>query len=215
MTPVAVKAVSDWELDVLAIPFGARDSDGQYFDANTDIMDSAFGTPLIVYQHGIEQGAKEYQSRPVIVGKSVPGTLNKQADGWHVRVILDKAVKYAKAIMDAAYKRMVAVSSGSIAHLARLEINGKAEQYHKDKPGRIAVWPLAEISLWELGNGNAKPASQFAMALPAMKAMYRDAGVPFPDVDTGGGSSCADEAAKRARVEKIVEEAKQYLQKGV
>lgn len=214
LMPAAVKAVGDWELDVLAIPFGARDSDGQYFDANTDIMDSAFGTPLIVYQHGIEQGAKEYQSKPVIVGKSVPGTLVKQADGWHIRVILDKAAKYAKAIMEAAYKRMVAVSSGSIAHLARLEVNGKTMQYHKDKPGRIAVWPLAEISLWELGNGNVKPASQFAFALPAMKAMYREAGIPFPDVDTGGGSPCADEAARRAWVKEVVEKTKRYLQKG-
>ncbi len=32
----AIKAVGDWELDVLAIPF-SKDTDGQWFDENTDI----------------------------------------------------------------------------------------------------------------------------------------------------------------------------------
>ena len=35
----AVKAVGDWEIEILAIPFGDVDSDGQYFDADTDIME--------------------------------------------------------------------------------------------------------------------------------------------------------------------------------
>lgn len=197
-----VKAVGDWELDVLAIPFGSTDSDGQYFDENTDIMPDAFSTPLIAYQHGIEQGAKAYQEKPVVLGKVVPGSLTKQTDGWHVRVILNKAIKQAKDIMDAAWKGLVSVSSGSIAHLARLDIGGKMHMYDKRKPGRIAVWALAEVSLWEKGNGNVAPANRFAYALPAMKAIYRDAGIPFPDVvaiDTDGVSG-AEEAAKRARI---------------
>lgn len=195
-----VKAVGDWELDVLAIPFNSKDSDGQWFDENTDIMHDTFTTPLIVYQHGIKQGAKGMEDKPIVVGKAVPGTLTKQHDGWHVRVILDKAIKVAKDIYEAAKRGFAAVSSGAISHLARLDIGGRLIPYEKDRPGRIAVWSLAEISLWEMGNGNVSPANRFAVALPAMKAIYRDAGVPFPDISkTDGGLPEADEAAKRAR----------------
>src|SRR3990167_4455113 len=102
----AVKAVGDWELDVLAIPFNSKDSDGQGFDENTDIMHEAFNTPLAVYQHGVKQGAKALQDKLIIVGKTQAGTLEKKADGWHIRVILDKAVAVAKGLMDAAKQGM-------------------------------------------------------------------------------------------------------------
>lgn len=203
---VAIKAIGDWELDVLAVPFGGRDSDGQWFDDRTDIMAEQFQTPLIVYQHGIKQGAMELDEKPVIVGRAVPGSLTKKLDGWHIRVILDKTIQVAKDIMEAARKGIAAVSSGSIAHLARLD-HGKLIQYEKNRPGRIAVWPLGEISLWERGNGNVEPANRFAMALPAMKAMYREAGVPFPELDTGGGGE-AEKVNRRARVEKILKDIK-------
>lgn len=212
---IAVKAVSDWELDVNAVPF-SMDSDNQSFDERTDIMPDAFSTPLVAYQHGIAQGAKSFQEKPIVLGKVVPGSLTKQADGWHVRVILDKAIKQARDIMEAVKRGMVAVSSGSIAHLARLDIGGKLQMYDKNKPGRIAVWPLAEISLWEMDNGNVKPANRFAYALPAMKAIYRDAGLAFPDVasDTNGESpEASHDAVKRARVAAIKARTKQLLQK--
>jgi hypothetical protein len=210
-----IKAVGDWELDVLAIPFGAKDSDGQWFDENTDIMPDAFSTPLAVYQHGVSQGAKSLQDKLIIVGKTKAGSLVKKSDGWHIRIILDKALAIAKGLMDAAKRGMIAVSSGSISHLARLDIGGKNIMYEKDKPGRIAVWPFAEISLWERGNGNMQPANHNAVALPAMKAMYRDAGLPFPDIssNTHGVLSDAQKAAKRAKVRDIKETSKQILKK--
>ena len=216
---MAVKAVGDWELDVTPIPFGSSsnsDSDKQWFDQSTDIMHEAFSTPLIVYQHGVKQGAKGIQEKPLVIGKAVPGSLEKRADGWHVRVILNKAMKIAKDIMDAARKGLVAVSSGSVSHLARLDVGGKLIPYEKDRPGRIAVWGLAEISLWERGNGNYQPSNQFAVALPVMKAMYRDAGVPFPDVKpnfTDGSLSEADKATKDARKAEVIQTAKTYLAK--
>ena len=214
---MAVKAVGDWELDVLAIPFGSVDSDGQWFDASTDIMHEAFTTPLIVYQHGVAQGARSIQDRPQVIGKAKPGSLEKRGDGWHVRVILDKSIKAAKDIMDAAWKGLVAVSSGSIAHLARLDIGGKMIPYEKNRKGRIAVWGLAEVSLWEKGNGNAQPANQFAVAMPVMKAIYRDAGVPFPDLTnhnfTDGSLSEAEKATKDARKAEVIQKAKAYLEK--
>lgn len=212
----AVKAVGDWELDVLAIPFGSVDSDGQWFDASTDIMHEAFSTPLVVYQHGVKQGAKEFQDRPAVIGKAVPGSLEKRGDGWHVRVILDKTIKMAKDIMDAAYKGLVAVSSGSVSHLARLDVGGKLMQYEKNKKGRIAVWGLAEISLWEKGNGNFEPANRHAIALPVMKAMYREAGLPFPEIKpndftNGGEPEASTDAASRAWKAEVLKQTKLIL----
>ena len=209
---LAVKAIGDWELDVLAIPFNSKDSDGQWFDENTDIMHEAFSTPLAVYQHGVKQGAKSLQDKLIVVGKTQAGTLEKKSDGWHIRLILDKAVEVTKGMMEAAKRGMLAVSSGSISHLARLEVGGKRMMYEKNRPGRIAVWPFAEISLWEKGNGNMNPANQFAVALPAMKAIYRDAGLQFPDINvenTDGDLPDADETAvKRARIR---QQARAYL----
>lgn len=209
-----VKAVGDWELDVTPVPFTGKDSDGQWFDPLTDIMHEAFQTPLIVYQHGIKQGAKGLQDKPMVIGKTIPGSLEKQADGWHLRVVLNKALKVAKDIMEAAKRGMVAVSSGSISHLARLEVNGKLIQYEKNRPGRIAVWALGEVSLWERGNGNVSPASPFAIAMPVMKAMYRDAGLVFPDIpNIEGDLSEAEKVANRARIEVIQNKAKTILKR--
>ena len=212
----AVKAVADWELDITATPFNSRDSDGQWFDDKTDIMESAFNTPVVLYQHGIKQGAKGFQEYPIVVGKTIPGSLQKLPDGWHIRVILDKAKKMARDIMDAVKNHTAAVSSDSISHLARLEVNGKLIQYEKNKPGRIAVWPLAGVSLWEKGNGNFQPANPLAMALPAMKAIYREAGLPFPDIDTSGANygvplKKMERTEKRTQVEKVKAESAKIL----
>lgn len=211
---IAIKAVGDWELDVLAIPFGSKDSDGQWFDENTDIMDEAFTTPLVIYQHGVKQGARQFEGKPVVLGSSVQGSLEKRADGWHVRVILNRALKQAKDIMEAAWKGLVAVSSDSISHLARLDTGTKIIPYEKNRPGRITVWPLAGFSLWEKGNGNFQPANHSAIAMPAMKAIYREAGLAFPEIKSDDVLPEAEQAAKRARIQGIIEKSKSILQKG-
>jgi hypothetical protein len=217
---MAVKAVGDWELDVTPVPFGStaqKDSDGQWFDHTTEIMHEVYDKPLVIYHHGIEQGGRGYQGKLVVVGKSVPGTLEKRADGWHVRVVLDKTIAAAKRIMEAARKGLVAVSSDSISHLARLDIGGKLIPYEKNRPGRIAVWPLAGFSLWEMGNGNFQPANRQAIALPVMKAIYREAGIPFPEATPkptdGALPEASMDAAKRARREEIFNKANAYLKK--
>jgi hypothetical protein len=98
-------------------------------------------------------------------------------------------------------------------------VGGKLIPYEKDRPGRIAVWGLAEISLWEKGNGNYQPANQFAVALPVMKAMYRDAGVPFPDVKpssfTNGSASevALSATARDAWKAEVIQKAKKYLER--
>lgn len=211
---LAVKAVGDWELDVLAVPFNRSDSDGQVFDANTDFMLDNFSSPAILYHHGVMPGMSDLQKKPVVIGKAQK--VEVKSDGVHIRVILDKTIEWARRVWEAAKQGLAVASSDSISHLARLEIGGKRIMYEKNRPGRIAVWPLAGVSLWDRVEGNFQPASRYAIALPAMKAIYREAGIPFPDVslDTPGAAPEAQEvAAKRARIEEIRQKAKTYLAK--
>ena len=206
-----VKAVGDWELDVLALPFDKLDSDQQFFDARTDTMPDTFSNPAIIYHHGVMPGKGAIEQRPVIIGKAT--AITKQSDGWHVRVLLDKTIEYARRVWEAAKKGLAVASSDSISHLARLESGGKTMMYEKDRPGRIAVWPLAGLSLWDMVEGNFRPASRYAIALPAMKAIYRDAGIPFPVVtgNTDGVSQADDTDKKRARIATIRQEIEDFL----
>lgn len=210
---VSIKAVGDWELDVLAVPFDKPDSDGQTFDVNTDFMLEHFASPAILYHHGVEPGKKSLQKKPVIIGKAQ--AVEVKSDGVHIRVLLDKSLEWARRVWEAAKNGLAVASSDSISHLARLEVNGKSMMYEKNKPGRISVWALAGVSLWDRVEGNFQPASRYALALPAMKAIYRDAGIQFPDVsnDTHGGEPYADEAARRARIAKIQATARKHLSK--
>lgn len=210
---LSIKAVGEWELDVLAVPFNKPDSDGQTFDANTDFMLEHFASPAILYHHGVEPGKKSLQKKPVIIGKAQ--AVEVKSDGVHIRVLLDKSLEWARRVWEAAKNGLAVASSDSISHLARLEVNGKSMMYEKNKPGRISVWALAGVSLWDKVEGNFLPASRYALALPAMKAIYRDAGIQFPDVsnDTHGGEPYADEAARRARIEKIQATARKHLSK--
>jgi len=191
---VAVKAVGDWELEIRAVPFGA-DRDGQTFDADTDYMIDTFCTPAIIYQHSVKPGMKGFEDKPVVIGKAV--NVEKRHDGVYIRAILDKTIEYARRVWEAAKKRRAVASSDSISHLARLDIGGRRIMYEKSRPGRIAVWPLAGVSLWDAVEGNASPASSNAIALPAMKAIYREAGLQFPTIEDTTGDAQARKAARR------------------
>lgn len=206
---VGVKTLGDWEIDILALPFGVRDSDGQFFDTDTDIMLDNFSSPAILYHHGVMPGRKELQDRPVVIGKAV--SMEKRSDGWHIRALLDKAQEFARRVWEAAKNGLAVASSDSIAHLARLDVgDGRRIMYEKNRPGRIAVWPLAGVSLWDMVEGNYKPASNRAVALPAMKAIYREAGIDFPEIedDTNGAAQADDKALQRA---KVIETSKKIL----
>jgi hypothetical protein len=193
--PVAVKATGDWELEIRAVPYGI-DRDGQSFDANTDYMLAQFQTPVITYHHGMKPGATGIQNRPVIIGKTT--SVEQRTDGIWIRVLLDKTLDFARRVWEAAKKGLAVASSDSIAHLARLEVNGRQIFYEKDRKGRIAVWPLAGVSLWDSGNGNFLPASPNAIALPAMKAIYREAGLVFPEIIRATLPEAEKSAEKRA-----------------
>ena len=211
MQLITIKAIGEWELDVLAVPFNKPDSDGQIFDEHTDFMLDAFTTPAILYHHGIAPGKKNMQKNPTVIGKAQ--SVTKEKDGIHIRVLLDKTLEWARRVWDAAQKGLAVASSDSISHLARLEVNGKTIMYEKNRAGRISVWALAGVSLWDKVEGMFQPASQYALALPAMKAIYRDAGLQFPDMvqDTQGDALYTAEVARRAKVKQLQDKSKKLL----
>ena len=207
---VPVKAVGDWEIEIRAVPYG-EDSDRQTFDASTDYMLDTFSNPAILYHHGVMPGRKGLQDRPVVIGKAV--AVEQRPDGVYVRAILDKTIEFARRVWEAAKRGLAVASSDSISHLARLDVAGKRIMYEKGRAGRIAVWPLAGVSLWDRVEENFQPASRLAIALPAMKAIYREAGIPFPELDNTSGveSERSDEPERRARIAEIKTKSKQIL----
>ena len=178
----AIKAVGDWELDVRAIPFDDKDADGQWFDADTDIMSEHFNAPVPTYYHGIDQ------PKPVVIGKTA--RIEKRSDGWWARVVLDKAQALAQKVWEAAKNGTAYASSGSIRHLARLQQNGQMTAYDKRIPGRIAVWPFAELAIFDTPPGQ-RPASWRAVAYPALKSVYEQAGIDWPDIDNPSDKDAA------------------------
>ena len=164
-----IKAIGDWELDVLGVPFGDasnRDSDGEYFSKATQTHADKFALPPIVYYHGYDDAGKP-SGQPHYIGKAI--SAETRQDGIWYRVILDKANEYAKRVWEAAKQGAARASSGSIAHLVRKGIDG-----------HIAEWPVAELSVFD-AIGNRQPANQYAVAVPVMKSVWNRAGLSLPD----------------------------------
>lgn len=172
----AVKSDSgDWEIEILGVPFGSpsdRDSDGEFFTAQTKLHLDKFPTPPLVFFHGYNE-QKQPDAQPIYVGKTTGYEVRN--DGVWFRGVLDKAVAQAKSVWEAAQQGMARASSGSIAHLVR-----------KAADGRLLEWPLAELSVFDTFNGK-NPANRRAVVSPVMKAVYEQAGLVLP-VDIGESS---------------------------
>jgi hypothetical protein len=165
-----VKALDDWQLDVLGCPYGGpdngRDAQGEYFAADTDFHDDRYGLPPVVYYHGFTPDGKP-AGAPEYIGKTV--SREKRSDGVWYRVVLDKTSALARRVWEAAKQGIARASSGSIAHLVRVESDG-----------HIRHWPVAELSLLDATDGR-RPANGYAVALPVLKSIYQQAGIDLPD----------------------------------
>ncbi len=178
LTVVAIKAGDgdEWALDVLGVPYGGpnngRDSDGEYFSAQTKLYLDRYPTVPAVYYHGYDENGQP-ASEPQIIGKTTGSEV--RANGVWFRVVLDKANDYARRVWEAAKQGIARASSGSIAHLRRV-----------GPDGHITHWPVAELSIFD-AVGKRQPANQYAVALPVMKAVYDQAGLTLPDDIEGDG----------------------------
>jgi HK97 family phage major capsid protein len=163
-----IKALGDWELDVLAVPFGdefTKDSDDEYFTPETNYYLDHYKPPAFYYHGYSPEGMP--MGEPALIGKTESAEVRK--DGIWLRVILDKASEFAQRVWESAKQGLARASSGSISHLVR-----------KDDDGRIVTWPLAEISLFDI-SGNRQPANQYAVAVPVMKSNFQTAGLDLPE----------------------------------
>lgn len=166
---ISIKAAGDYELDVLAVPFGGpnqgRDSDGERFTAQTDTMREQFPSVPVFHYHGMD-GEQNPVADPEPIGVAKYDHTDTQGH-WY-RVVLDKASAIAKKLWDAARAGTARASSGAISHLVR-----------KMADGTITKWPLAELSLMDAAAGML-PANAYAVALPVAKSHYKAAGMSMP-----------------------------------
>ncbi len=92
----------------------------------------------------------------------------------------------ARRVWEAAKKELARASSGSIEHLTR-----------KDRDGHIEEWPVAELSVFDIGEGR-QPANRHAVALPVLKSIYEQADLDWPD----GLEDLSQEASARGAADK-------------
>ena len=188
---LSVKAVGDWEIDILGVPYGDedhKDAQGEFFTADTKYREDLYGLPPLVYYHGLDEQGKP-TGTPEYIGRTVKRWVDER--GIWFRGVLDKASALAKRVWEAAQEGVARASSGSISHLTRTEDNG-----------RILEWPVAELSVFDLGGGK-RPANPYAVAIPAMRAVYEAAGLTLP-ADIGDPEAKAEGAAQVASPEAAV-----------
>lgn len=167
-----VKAITDgdkWVLDILTAPFGSpvkRDSHKEYFDIQTDFAEQYYPLAPLVYYHGYETSQRR-AAKPIFLGHTFQRDV--RVDGVWYKGELDKRVPLAQQMWDAALKGQLASSPGTAEHLRRASPDG-----HLD------LWPILEISIFETSSGK-RPANPYAVALPALKAVYQEAGLDLPE----------------------------------
>jgi len=183
-----VKALDDWTLDVLGCPYGGphdgKDSQGEFFAPDTNWhLDKGYSElPPVAYYHGWDETGKP-KGTPEYLGRTIKRWVDDAGVWW--RVQLDKASEWAKRIWDSAKEGTARASTGSL-HLSRV-----------DEDGHIREWPVAELSLLDMTDGR-QPANTYAVAVPAMKAMYKRAGLPLPDDIASKAEQEAAQEAQRA-----------------
>ena len=167
----AVKAAGDWTLDVLGVPFGGplkgKDTDGQYFSDKTNLHLELMPEIPVYYYHGRDPNGKP-MGEPVIVGKAKFD--HKDAKGYWFKAILDKTLELAKRVWDAAKNGIARASSDSASQYVRFN----------QATGEITNWPLIGISVFD-ADGKRQPANAYAVAMPAAKMMFENAGMTMPD----------------------------------
>lgn len=205
---ITVKASVDGEftLEILGVPFGGpingRDKDRERFVPETNLHLDKYSKIPLVLSHGLDPQTGKPSGKPVYVGTAE--YLRTDARGHWFKGILDKTKIAALNLWEAAKSGMLAASSGSLIHLVR-----------KAADGTILEWPVAEMTLVNL-NSNMRPVNAYAVALPMIKAIYKEAGIPFPENDaTKAGDGVTPEAsidaAKRARFEAVKAKSKQLI----
>ncbi len=191
MTTLFVKAVGDWVLEVLGVPFGGpfngKDADGEYFSSRSNLHADKYPAIPAVYYHGLDADGRP-KGKPEYIGKAE--FVEIRTDGAWYQVVLDKANEYAKRVWEAAKKKTARASSGSIPQLVRIAADGHIDE-----------WPVAEMTLLDAEKWR-QPVNNYAVVVPMMKSIYEKAGIVMPDFGEpeaeGGAGSMELDPAKAA-----------------
>lgn len=165
---ISIKMAGEWMLDVLACPFGSPtqpDSHGEWFSPATNFHEDHIPLPPVVYYHGYHPDSTP-QGDPSFIGRTIARHIDNH--GVWYRVLLDRSNHYAQRVWQAAQRGLARASTGTMAHLRRVDPNG-----------HIRHWLVSELSLFDRG-GQRQPANQYAVALPVLKARYQQAGITLP-----------------------------------
>jgi len=100
--------------------------------------------------------------------------------------LVDGICRIKQLVQEAAKNKMAAGSSGTVEHLARVETNG-----------RISNWPFVELAVFDTGQ-NRRPANAYAVALPAIKAIYEQAGKTWPEFPDNDDPEAKAKGEKRS-----------------
>lgn len=204
---VTVKAVQsesgEWRLEILGVPFygpeNGKDLEGEYFDPFTKVYEDVYKVIPVNYFHALDPKTGKPNGNPEYIGKAE--YLRKDERGHWYQVILDKTKEMAKRVWEAALKGLAGASSETLPNLARVERNG-----------RITNWPVAGMAVLDIQEGRT-PVNKYAVAIPVMKAIYSEAGLPFPEIKSESILPEAEQAARLKRIEEIKSKAKLILQK--
>lgn len=179
-----------WTLEVLGVPYGSeqdRDSDNQFFNADTNTHEGKLPTIPAVYYHGRNEKGKPSDA-PEYIGTAKH--LRTDEKGVWYEVVLDKLNAYASRVWEAAKQGIARASSGSAPHLVRLGNNG-----------HIREWPVFELSVFDTGEGR-QPSNRHAVAMPMMKAIYEQAGIEMVEIQPEAASTdAADNDSQKSKME--------------
>ena len=195
-----IKAAGDYELDVLANPYG-WDRHGERFLPTTQFHEDKIPFPPVIYYHGMDDNGKP-TGDPQFIGRTVRRWVDKAGVWYHV--ILDKTSELAKKIWGAAQNGTVRASSGVVPAIWRV-----------DEQGNILTWLNGELSLFDISDGK-QPANNYAVALPSMKALYQQAGIELPDsFDEIKEGEAEQESRKPKRFKSTTKPTKYKLEKSM
>jgi len=170
----------DWNDDTTALPdvwvrahpFGnnqKKDAHGEYFDRQTNFHDKELPQIPVTYYHNYTPDG-EPVGDPISIGKTI--ARKYQSDGrW------DK-IRFDTKSMPPEIKERVAeaLKTGKLRASPTV-----VPDFHSvdDRTGHIKNWLTGSIAVLD-AKGDRQPASQFAIGIPAMKALFKAAQIDFP-----------------------------------
>lgn len=198
---MAIKALGGNRLGGYAAIWGDADTPdfhGEWFDSETSEMDSIFksvGKLPFLYDHAMDGAIKTS-----VVG--LVDVLESDDIGLWYEAQLDKANEYIDAIQQLSQKGVLGTSSGTLSGALNVE-----------KSGRIARWPIVEISATTTP---ADPRQRTERPINELKSIFESIGLDLDiSADSNKGKETAEpKAAKKtaASVMSEVEKAKLLLE---